>query len=138
VTVTNIGDARASGFWVDIYFNPSAPPDAGDQRWNERCGLIPCYGVAWPVFGLAPGASIVLTSEQIDPGQSIWPGFFAPGTSDIYAFADSWNTSVPTGAVLERSETNNRFALLGLSVTGSAPALASVDTPHMFSPRAIP
>lgn len=137
VTVANRGDAPATAFWVDLYLNPSAPPDAVNQRWNERCGLIPCYGIAWLVEGLPAGASVVLTSAQIDPGQSIWPGSFAPGTSVIYAYADTWNPGVGAGGVHESDETNNLLARRGLTVTG-APAPAGGPDPAALPPRPRP
>jgi hypothetical protein len=125
VTVTNQGDAPAGAFWVDLYINPSSPPTAANQIWNTRCGLTPCFGMAWPVpNGLAPGQSITLSSQSVPASYSAWPGWFAAGTSDLYGYADSYNPGVATGAVAERDETNNRAELHGLSVTGRNPGLA--------------
>jgi hypothetical protein len=119
--ITNIGDATAGGFWVDLYINPSAPPDAANQPWSERCSLIPCYGMAWYVVGLEPGSSIVLNSTQLDPAQSIWAGYFALGTTTIYAYADTRNPGTPTGSVAERNEANNSLMVSGLHVGGVSP-----------------
>lgn len=138
VRVKNIGDAPASGFWVDLYINPASQPGVVNQRWNEVCGLSPCYGMAWPVQSLAPGESIVLSSTVNDPGQSIWPGSFAPGSSVIYAFADSYNAGVATGANIERSESNNIAVLEGLSVTGGSLAALPPGAPPSLPPRTLP
>jgi hypothetical protein len=127
VTVTHRGSAAAA-FWIDLYINPSSPPTAANQVWNTRCALTPCFGMAWQVpSGLAPGQSITLSSRRLPPGYSIWPGYFAAGSSDLYAYADSYNPGVVAGAVAESDEANNRAELRGLTVTGPNPALVSVQ-----------
>jgi hypothetical protein len=138
VTVTNRGGSTANPFWVDLYINPSAPPTAANQPWNERCGMTPCFGVAWLVLpGLAPGQSITLSSHDASADYSTWAGWFANGTTDLYAYADSWNSTVSQGAIDEIDETNNRAELHGLQVTGAnlpLDALQSVDHPAPRSP----
>ncbi len=122
VVVTNIGNAPADDFWVDAYLNPSAPPTVGNQVWNERCGLQPCFGLAWYVTEpLLPGASVTLTSGPGGPyaDNTIWPGYFAPGTTDLYIYADSYSDDGGPGALIrEHYETNNRAELHGLVVAG--------------------
>lgn len=117
VTITNRGDAPASKFWVDFYINPSEPPTAANQRWEKRCGLVPCYGIAWFVEQtVEPGQSITLvsTSNSYFAKNTIWKGSFAKGTKDLYLYVDSFNCTtdgsvcVPYGAVEESDETNNR------------------------------
>ena len=129
VTITNQGSAAAGEFWVDLYINPSVPPTGSNQPWNQRCGLSPCYGIAWYVTQtVAPGQSITLTStaDSYYAKNTIWNGVFAPGTTDLYAYADSWNPTVDRGAVAESNEANNRGELHGLSVADStAPAHAA-------------
>jgi len=123
VTVKNQGSAAtASGFWVDLYVQPSAAP-AINTLWHQVCGITPCVGVAWPVRqALAPGQSIALTTAaSYDPQRSFWLGWLPSGTADIYALADSWNTSGTSGAVAESDEQNNSFHLGGLSVSGANP-----------------
>lgn len=125
--ITNTGTADATPFWVDLYINPAVAPTAANQVWHERCGLTPCYGMAWYINRpLAPGESITLTSRGggFSAGHSIWPGFFAAGTRELYLYVDSWNPDVPGGAVAEQDEGNNR-AMLGVTVTGSNPALTA-------------
>jgi hypothetical protein len=120
VTVTNQGTGPASGFWVDFYINPSRAPRV-NERWDELCSLEPCFGLAWFYEGtLQPGESVTLNSQPqsaanptgYKPESSTWPGFFANGTSRLYALADSWNrggdASDPNGALREIDETNNR------------------------------
>jgi hypothetical protein len=132
VVVTNIGNAPAEDFWVDAYLNPSAVPTAANQVWNERCGLQPCYGLAWYVTEpLAPGASLTLTSAPGGPyaDNTVWPGHFAAGTTDLYAYVDSYSDDGgPAGQVNEPSEANNRAELHSLSVAGDAPAEVTTTT----------
>ena len=73
--------------------------------------------------GLAPGQSITLSSLGLPSGFSVWPGYFAAGTTDLYAYADSYSPGVVDGSVAESDETNNRAELHGLTVTGPNPAL---------------
>jgi hypothetical protein len=139
VTVTNRGSSAASPFWVDLYVNPSEPPTAANQPWNERCKMTPCFGVAWLVStGLAPGQSVTLLAHDARVGYSAWAGWFANGTTDLYAYADSWNTSVVSGAVEERDETNNRAELHGLQITGANPSLAALQLAEGIGQRPDP
>jgi CARDB len=134
VTVTNRGTAAAGGFWVDLFINPSAPPTHANVIWNTSCALTPCYGIAWLVpNGLAPGASITLSSTVAPKDYSFWPGHFAAGTTDLYVYADSWNPGVATGAVAESDETNNSIHLGGLTVTGPNPQQIGPAAPVLRS-----
>jgi hypothetical protein len=136
VTVQNQGSAAAGPFWVDLYINPSAAPTAANQPWNTRCAKTPCFGMAWEVTGeLAPGQSITLSSLSLPPGYSIWPGYFVAGTSDLYAYADSYNAGVAAGAVPESDEGNNQFHLGGLVVAGPNPPQLQLQTIDDLSPR---
>jgi hypothetical protein len=126
VTVTNQGNALADPFWVDFYVNPSVPPTAANQPWDKSCGARRCeQGIAWYVDKtLAPGESITLTST---PGSyyaknTVWNGSFDTSFLNLYLYADSWNPGVPTGAVYESNETNNRAEF------HTPPALASAVT----------
>jgi hypothetical protein len=131
--VTNVGPAAAGPFWVDFYVNPSQVPGVNDP-WNEVCGMSPCYGIAWYVSGgLAPGQSVSLTSNSYAGDYSIWPGYFASGTSDLYLYVDSWNRPASAGGVLESDETNNLAERHGLTVTGLAGDLSS--SPANLPPR---
>jgi hypothetical protein len=126
VTITNQGTVAASQFWVDFYINPSVPPTDTNQPWNKRCGLNPCYGIAWYISGtVEPGQSITLTStpDSYRVSNTRWAGMFAKGTSDLYVYVDSWNPGVTIGAVAEIDETNNRAEYHG------QPTSAEVDTP---------
>jgi VCBS repeat-containing protein len=123
VVVENRGDRATGPFWIDLSINPDQPPTIANQPWNGHCALTPCYGLAWYVQDLAPDARVTLTSKQLAAGYSIWPGWLAAGTTDLYAYADTYNPGEPAGAVAESDETNNQFHLGGLSVTGSNPPL---------------
>jgi hypothetical protein len=150
VKVKNVGGSPTTiGFWVDFYINPSTPPTTPNVRWNDVCGISPCYGIAWYVNqSLAPGQSITLTSApgQFAGPQSVWPGSFASGTNALYVYVDSYNPPVPTGAVVESNETNNRAQITGFVVAGAsfsngadsgAPSGAS-DAPVALPPRELP
>ncbi|WP_322488773.1 SdrD B-like domain-containing protein [Chloroflexus sp.] len=120
VTVTNTGREPASNFWVDLYINPSRPPEV-NEPWNE----LAQQGLAWYVEGtLQPGESVTLNSFPrrpanpfgYDPAASspTWNGRLPRGVNTIYVYVDSWNRSPdggqrsPFGAVEEGNETNNR------------------------------
>jgi hypothetical protein len=122
VVVTNQGDAPADGFWVDFYINPAGTPSV-NTRWNDLCGMSPCYGLAWYVSGLETGQSINLSSNSPAAAYSLWPGYFAGGTSTLQLFVDSWNSTVSYGSVGEKIESNNLFIYPGgVSVTGLSAA----------------
>ncbi len=120
VTVTNIGREPASNFWVDLYVNPSRPPEV-NEPWNE----LSRQGLAWYFDGtLQPGESVTFISFPrsstnpfgYDPAASspTWNGRLPRGLNTIYAYVDSWNRSPdggersPFGAVEEVNEANNR------------------------------
>jgi uncharacterized protein len=113
-TVTNQGRSASGGFWVDLHINPAKPPAGPPAQWNKNCGMSPCYGLAWYVQGLEADQSITLSSETPLAGYSAWFGSFAPGTSQLYLFVDSWGSE--EGAVNEADESNNRAEILDLSI----------------------
>jgi uncharacterized repeat protein (TIGR01451 family) len=139
VTITNQGSEPASGFWVDLYINPSQPPDGPNHPWDETCGFNPCYGMAWFVDqSLAPEEAIQLTSTPASflKDYSIWPGSFPAGVTDLYVYADSWDPGVNSGAVIESDESNNRAELHGLQVlAGTNPSTHSAPQPSLIYPR---
>jgi len=133
VTITNQGNAPADPFWVDFYINPTQPPAAANQPWDKSCGGRRCeQGIAWYVDKLlAPGESITLTST---PGSyygknTVWDGSFNTGLLNLYLYADSWNPGVPTGAVYESNETNNRAEFHTLPGLASAAARTAAAPP---------
>jgi len=139
VTITNDGEGDAGPFWVDLFINPSSPPTVANVTWHQRCGMKPCFGLAWQVpDGLRAGESVTLTSTQFPPGYSIWPGWFAAGTTDLYLYVDSYNPPFAYGAVPESSEGNNQFHLGGLTVTGKNPPLLSVQSVDNLPARPAP
>ena len=136
--VTNLGTAPADAFWVDFYINPYRVP-AVNLRWNDLCGMTPCYGLAWYVSGgLAPGQSITLTSDDAAADYSVWPGYFAAGTSDLYLYVDVWNPGVASGGVFESNESNNRVERHGLGVTGLGAGGADSPSPAELPTRPAP
>jgi hypothetical protein len=132
VVIENQGNAAAGPFWADMYLNPSRTPDF-NIIWNKTCTLTPCFGIGWPVpNGLAPGASVTLSSAVVPPGYSVWPGYFAAGTTDIYVLADSFN---PNGPMVDTNRANNLAHIGGLSVTGPNPASAGMHVAIAARPR---
>jgi hypothetical protein len=124
MTISNIGTAASEPAWADLYINPSVPPTGPGIPWNTICGLQPCFGLVWVVPALDPQQSITLTSAagSYAPSYSIWPGWFARGTTNVYLYVDSWNPGVPAGAINESNESNNRAEQHGLEVQGANPA----------------
>lgn len=56
VTVSNQGAAPVQHFWADLYINPSNQLKVTNQMWNERCAMMPSYGLVWKIEqSLAPG-----------------------------------------------------------------------------------
>lgn len=137
VTVTNQGTAAAGAFWLDLYINPSTPPTTSGILWHKVCGMHPCYGIAWLVPGLALGASITLTTSasSFSSEHTIWPGYFASGTTDLYVYVDSWRANATSGAVAESNENNNRNELPRLNVTGANPAQTARPDLERVAPR---
>ena len=128
----------AGPFWVDFYLNPDPVPTGPNLPWNDACSLVPCYGLTWQVpAGLAPGERVVLTStpDSYDVLRSLWMGYFAPGTTDLYLYVDSWNPGSPAGAVLELNETNNRAERHGLVVPGALGVAPDPSSAPAFPPR---
>ena len=142
VTITNLGDAPTSNFWVDFYINPSRPPVEPNDIWDHLCGMSPCYGIVWFVEDeLEPGESVTLqsTPDSFRSAYTIWPGYFAPGSTDLYLYVDTWNPGSTSGLVLEGNEDNNRSELHDLHVgTAGAnllfnPLLASPILPQRIT-----
>lgn len=141
VTITNVGSAPASNFWADFYINPTNPPTAGNQPWDVACGrpLDQCYGIAWYIPGpLNPGQSITLNSTPSSyfAANTIWPGYFPSGTTDLYLYVDSYSDDgSPNGAIIEQSEANNRAERHGLIVPSGGPTLTLPRQPETLPDR---
>jgi hypothetical protein len=141
VTVTNRGGRATGPFWVDLYINPNTPPTVAGVTWDTTCTLDPCQGIAWLVEeGLAPGASLVLTSDATSyyAANTRWNGTFTPGTNAIYAYADSWNLDNPNGIVAESDERNNRGQLLIAAPSGAQPSSTPAQSGPQLPERFIP
>lgn len=122
VTITNQGNAEATGFWVDFYINPSTPPTAANQPWETRCSMTPCYGIRWEVLTIMrPGESLTLrsTPDSYDAATTYWLGSFPTGTRGLYLYVDSRSPDgSPNGLVLESIETNNLAEMHGAASLG--------------------
>lgn len=127
VTIANIGVGSSPPVWADLYINPNPVPSEPNRPWYETCSLTPCFGLVWAVPALLPGESITLSStpESLSTEYSVWPGWFAAGTSDLYLYIDSWKPGSAVGATSERNERNNRAQLRGLRVTGTNPPITA-------------
>jgi hypothetical protein len=133
------------GFWVDFYINPVPVPTTGNQRWDILGSSVsPIQGIAWVIAapGLAPGASITLTSDGIG-GQgpsalhTVWDDRFVGGTSDLYIYVDSFSLDgSPDAGILESDETNNRSQLgIGPLSIGSEVDVTGLRDPADLPPR---
>jgi hypothetical protein len=110
LVIKNQGNARVeSGFFVDVYMNPSPAPTRVNQTWLDLAN----EGLVWAVTGqqalskLIPGGSLtlnVLNDPYYQPGFSAvsWP--LRSGTA-VYAQVDSYNDpDTGYGIVLETHE----------------------------------
>jgi hypothetical protein len=140
MVITNTGAADAGPFWAELSINQLVPPDSANKPWNQHCTLLPCFGIAWAVSEeLAAGQTITLTStiDSYAPDYTIWPGWFASGTTDLALYVDSWNPNSANGAVAESNESNNLSVLSGLSVSGPNPIQVSVKHAKEIPPRPV-
>ncbi|MEZ4730241.1 MAG: hypothetical protein R3E79_24185 [Caldilineaceae bacterium] len=98
-------------------------PGAVNAIWSSLQALPLLRGCLGCGRGLRPRSEQPLTStgDSYSAGHTIWPGYFASGTTDLYLYVDRWNPGVATGAAAESDETNNRAELHGLQVTGPNP-----------------
>lgn len=147
VVITNVGNgSTGDGFWVDFYINPNPVPTVGNQRWDKLGSTVsPKQGIAWaiPSPGLAPGASIILTSNGVgglapSGPQTIWSGSFVAGTQDLFVYADSFSLNgSPNGGIVESNESNNRSELhfVGPLSGGGLIDLSSLPDPASLPPR---
>jgi hypothetical protein len=107
VVVKNQGNTPVTDeFWVDVYINPSLPPSAVNQSWDQLCSQGLVWGVtesALPV--LVPGGALTLTigDDYFVEAYSLFDGALAAGTQ-VYAQVDSYNANTNYGAVLEGHE----------------------------------
>lgn len=109
VTIENQGSAAtASGFWVDFYINPSAPPTGPNQLWYDLAD----EGLAWGVTALlAPGQSLTLVystapgapNQYFMPEESLYNGVLPVGTQ-FYVQVDSAREGSAYGGILETHE----------------------------------
>ena len=108
VVIQNVGNAPVTdAFWVDVYFDPSTPPEL-NQPWDT----IASYGTIWGVtVPIQAGDNLALTTDQGDlyyfPESSSLPPL--PVGADVYALVDSVNFDTGYGAVQEDDEDNNLF-----------------------------
>ncbi len=115
--ISNRGQAAATNFWVDLYYDPSAVPQV-NQPWST---LNPGYGgAAWLVTELAPGAQVTLTlnGSYYLGNYSRWPKIYAAGSHTVWAFVDSWGLPNNWAGVNESNETNNRYGPVNFTGAG--------------------
>ncbi|NJN67754.1 MAG: tandem-95 repeat protein [Chloroflexaceae bacterium] len=137
VEIANEGAGDADPFWVDLYLNPSRPPEVGDA-WKSLCTeeqLHPdayhCYGLAWGVpDGLEAGEQLRLTTDAGDTGGVLYDADYSTwehtltevGQTELYVYVDSWkpDDTASQGAVSELSEENNRAVASVVVAAGAA------------------
>jgi PKD repeat protein len=138
VTVRNSGAVPVSGFWVDLYLDPSRVPQVGDI-WPDLCA----QGKAWYVSKvLEPGETYVLDTQSLDdptsPGNrySIWPEPLPSGQHTLYAVVDSYWP--PVGLVSELDEGNNVSSPTTYNRLTSAGSPQPVPVPTPDAPSSEP
>jgi len=106
VTIRNQGEAAVtSGFWVDVYINPTAAPTTVNQRWND----VGTSGMAWGVGGgalpLAPGITLTLVNggDYYSPERSNFVGS-VPAQAQVWAQVDAYRDGSVYGNVEEADE----------------------------------
>jgi len=124
LVITNTGTNVTTPFWTDLIINPASVPST-PQIWNDNCSFPReyCFGVAWHITQtLRVGESITVTTaaDGFAKAYSNWPGWFANGTSKLYAFVDSWSPGSTNGEVIESNEGDN-MAERDISVVGTNP-----------------
>jgi uncharacterized repeat protein (TIGR01451 family) len=126
IVIKNIGNTPVTdAFWVDLYVNPSQPPQL-NQPWQE----IAPAGSVWGVTGaglrqLVPGGTLTLVTGDAYYASTYSSDAPFPTGAQIYVLADSVSLASSFGGVAEGDETNNRFG--PVSVTAGA-ARAQVAT----------
>ncbi len=104
-------------FWIDLYIDPSSPPNAANQPWHGRCSapFPDCYGGAWRVSTpVAAGQQVTLTSAELLEQYSNWyDQFNTSGRHTVYAYVDSWQDGSLTGmgAITETNESDNAIGI---------------------------
>ena len=141
VIVTNNGNAAVTeGFWVDLYVDPSTPPNnltGRDRRWQQ----VSTVGMAWPVSTslAANGGSVTLrTTGGFDSDQTNWVPLSA-GTHNFYTFADSFDDNDPQGdiyvEVQESNEDDNQSSQTGVSISGAGFDVNAQQMDREYPPR---
>jgi len=117
ITVVNIGGSTARDFWVDLYFDPTSPPEV-NQAWPQ----LSLYGAAWYVSELPSGESLLLTigDAYYQADYSRWFASYPDGEHVVWAYVDSWGSPNPWAGVREQREDNNRYGPLSFLVSGTA------------------
>ncbi|GAB4431600.1 MAG: hypothetical protein Kow0031_12700 [Anaerolineae bacterium] len=148
VVVSNIGlGSTGSGFWVDLYVNPSPLPasllndaNPGDRRW-QRLRTNVDQGIAWEITTpLAPGGSITLTqtSPQVNPIQTKWTGL-SGGPHNFYTFADSFdadnNRYVEINEGSDANELDNQSGPVSSLVAGADKVDSAAQPAETYPPR---
>ena len=118
IVIRNDGAKAADNFWVDLYIDPTHPPDA-NHAWQTLCTIpwptTSCYGTAWHITDtLQPGQSMTLSTQTqlADSAFSHWTGVLPQiGPHAIYVQVDSYtplgNSNLIAGEIDESDERNN-------------------------------
>lgn len=106
VTIRNRGQAAVvTGFWVDVYIDPTTPPTGVNQRWNDLGSLGLAWGVGGSALPLAPNAALTLVSggAHYSPERSNLPAVL-PAGSRLWAQVDAYREGSTVGNVEEVDE----------------------------------
>jgi hypothetical protein len=126
VTVENQGNqATSSWFYLDLYIDPSSPPDSRDD--------LGTYYDSVP-SPLNSGASYQVTFNHT---------FGSSGSHTLYAQADTYdgfNGDPAYGMILETDEDNNIYGPEGVGITGTSTSEEAppVDTGYRPTPTIVP
>jgi uncharacterized repeat protein (TIGR01451 family) len=106
ITISNTGTAAVeSGFWVDLYINPTSAPTEVNETWEMLGTRGMVWGVTAAALPLAPGATLTLrynddwyVADRSRPGDNLAAG------DVIYVQVDSVNSDDAAGGVRELHE----------------------------------
>ncbi len=130
VVIKNRGTGPATdAFWVDVYLDPSRPPVAVNELWND----LSSEGLVWGVtedIAIGGELTLMLGDAYYVAAESNFSGSIAEGTA-VYAQVDSAHGGTTYGAVLELHEITGGVYnnILGAVVS------AISDAPDSFAPE---
>jgi hypothetical protein len=135
VVIANQGtvcvSSAAEEFWVDVYINPTTPPNAVNQVWRNLSSQGLVWGVTASAFPLCPGQTRTLTvgDAYYFAADSV-VSFPLPNGTQLYAQVDSFNPGTSYGTVRENHEImGTAYNNISSGVVGAGPVSSDLPLP---------